>query len=91
MSITGGIPSEEEISEYKSWKLGPMMKPNDEGMDIVREFANVKQTAFKNGHYLSDEEIYPILAEKFKRPINKIKESHVGISKYYMYKIGKTL
>lgn len=89
LSITGGIPSDEEIAEYKSWNIGPMMKPNNEGMDIVCEFARIKQVAHKNGTYLSDIEIYPMLAEKFKMPISKIKEYHVGISQYYMYKIGK--
>ena len=91
LSITGGIPSDAEIAEYKSWKLGPIMRPNDEGMDIVFEFTKVKQAAHRNRQYLSDKEIYPILSEKFKMPVSKIKDYHVGISRYYMYKMGKPL
>ncbi len=90
-SIRGGIPTDAEINEYKNWNVGPIMRPTNEGMDVVLAFAKIKQDAHQKGQYLSDSEIYPILADKFKMPISKIKEYHVGISHYYMYKMGKPL
>jgi len=91
-TITGGVPTDEEMQEYLGWKLGPIMKPTDQGLDIILRFTQIKVDAHWNKkQYLSDGEIYPLLSKEFNLPVSKIKEIHQGVSRYYMYKIGKDL
>lgn len=87
--VTGGIPSEKEISE--SGNVFPIIKPTDQGMDIYYEFTKIKDDAFSQGKYLSDKEVYPLLSKKFKMPISEISRIHRGIGHYYMLKSGNKL
>jgi len=92
VSVRGGIPSDQEIAAVnKSPGELSIRKPDDLGLDVYLAFRKIKDTAYKNGKYLSDDEVYPRLSRQFNLPVSKIREIHMGIACYYMYKMGNKL